>query len=119
MSAKGNVYESKPSLAYNHGETMVIDMAIEEEGAPLEGATIFTSMHPCLMCSSKMYWAGIKDVEYVIPKSAVNAEYAYENDSDVDEIIKSFHTPIRMTQHTDLVNEALELYEEWVKKIES
>lgn len=119
VSKNGAVYESKPSLAYNHGETMVIDMAIASEGAPLVDATIYASMHPCLMCSSKMYWAGIKNVEYVIPKSAVNAAYCYENSEDVDEIIKTFHDPITMTHIPTLQNVAIELYNTWVQKIEA
>ena len=118
VTTSGKVYESGPSLAYNHGETMVIDAAITAEGFPLEGATIYASMHPCLMCSSKMYWAGVRNVEYVIPKYAVNAEYAYENNGDVDEIIDTFHEKITMTEKPELFDEAIALYNIWVKKIE-
>jgi tRNA(Arg) A34 adenosine deaminase TadA len=119
VSKNGGVYESKPSVPHNHGETMVIDMAIEAEGAPLIGATIYASMQPCLMCSSKMYWAGIENVHYAIPKSDVRADYAYENDSDTAAIVSKFFKPLNMTQHPELMGEALATYKEWVRKIES
>ena len=67
--------------------------------------------------SSKIYWAGVRNVEYVIPKSAVNAEYAYENHGDVDEIIATFHEKITMTEKPELFNDAIALYNSWVQKI--
>ncbi len=118
VSKSGRVYESKPSLPHNHGEMMIIDMAIEAEGTPLTGATIYASMQPCLMCSAKMYWAGIDTVHYVLPKSSVRADYAYESPLDSDATVATFFKPIQMTQDSELHNEAMEVYREWVKKIE-
>ena len=79
---------------------------------------MYASMQSCLMCSSKMYWAGITDVHYVIPKSSVRADYAYENSADTNEIASGFFKPITATQHTELQDEALAAYSEWVRKIE-
>lgn len=87
---------------------MVIDMAIEAEGPPLAGATIYASMQPCLMCSAKMYWVGIDAVHYVIPKSSVRADYAYESPLDSDATVAAFFRPIQMTQHSELQGEAME-----------
>lgn len=119
VSKNGKVYESKPSLPHNHGEMMVIDSAIEAEGAPLISATIYASMQPCLMCSAKMYWAGIDTVHYVIPKSSVRADYAYESSLDVDATVAAFFKTIQMTQHPELHGHAMGSYEAWVRKIES
>lgn len=119
VSKNGTVYESSPSLPHNHGETMVVDRAIEAEGAPLLGAVVYSSMQPCLMCSAKMYWAGIEKVEYVIPKSAVNISYAYENSEDTQEIAKGFWKPLVMTPVSERLEEALAIYHRWVEKIES
>ena len=119
VSKNGNVYESKPSLPHNHGEMMVIDMAIELEGAPLSGATVYASMQPCLMCSAKMYWAGVGNVQYVVPKTAVNAQYAYEDNEGTQEIAKNFWKPIIMTQAPEMLEEALAIYRQWANKIES
>ena len=118
VSKSGSVYESKPSLPHNHGEMMVIDMAIAAEGTPLTGATIYASMQPCLMCSAKMYWADIDTVQYVIPKSSVQADYAYESPLDADVTVAAFFKRIQMTGHPELVEEALSMYKEWVTKIE-
>jgi tRNA(Arg) A34 adenosine deaminase TadA len=118
VTRSGNVYESKPSVPYNHGETMVIDMAIEAEGAPLTGATMYGSMQPCLMCTSKMYWAGIESAQYVIPKTAVNAAYAYESTADTAEIATHFFEPISMLHVPEHQEEALGIYFDWVTKIE-
>lgn len=119
VSKSGRTYESKPSVPHNHGETMVIDMAIEVEGAPLTGAVMYASMQSCLMCSAKMYWAGITEVHYAIPKSSVRADYAYEDSTDTTEVASAFFKPITATHHPELLDEAMEAYTAWVKKIET
>ncbi len=118
VSKSGKAYESKPSVAHNHGETMVIDMAIAAEGAPLVGATVYTSMQPCLMCSAKMYWAGVENVQYVLSKKDIRADYAYENGEDTVQMAAGFFKPIKMMQMPELHQEALAKYEMWVKRIE-
>lgn len=115
----GNVYESDPSLPHYHGECMVADKAIEAEGYPLTDAVMFASMESCLMCSAKMYWAGITKVHYVIPKSQTDTKYAYEDDLPMRDRIKQFNTPIEAEQDSTLLDEALGLYRAWVEKIEA
>lgn len=117
VSKNGNVYESKPSVPYNHGEMMVIDKAIETEGAPLTGAKVYSSMEPCLMCASKMYWSGVESVEYVIPKESVTAEYAYENAEVIHKATAGFFRPVPMTNIPQGLEEALEVYRGWERKI--
>jgi tRNA(Arg) A34 adenosine deaminase TadA len=119
VTKSGKTYESKPSVPHNHGETMVIDMGIEAEGSPLTGATMYASMQPCLMCMSKMYWAGIDTVHYAIPKTSVRADYAYESGIDANEMASKLFKPITMTHHPELLDEALGIYQAWVKKIEA
>ncbi|HSE29434.1 MAG TPA: deaminase [Candidatus Saccharimonadales bacterium] len=119
VTEAGNVYESDPSLPHYHGECMVIDKAIRAEGYPLTGAVMYGSMESCLMCSAKMYWAGITEVHFVIPKEKTNTLYAYEDDLPMQGRIKQFNTPITATQDSGLLDEALGLYEAWVKKIEN
>lgn len=115
----GNVYKSGKSVAYLHGEIQVIDEAIKSEGYPLDGAQLYSSMESCLMCSSKMYWAGITDVEYVIPKAKVNAEYAYEDARDIDQTTSGFFKKLVKVNNPKYLSEALALYDEWVKEVES
>ena len=119
VTKTGNVYTSDPSVAWYHGECMVIDKAINAEDAPLTGAIVYSSMESCLMCSAKMYWAGITEVHFVIPKSKTNTLYAYEDSRPMQEHIQSFNTPLKSVPHDDLLEEALTLYNAWTKKIEA
>jgi tRNA(Arg) A34 adenosine deaminase TadA len=119
VTKSGAVYESDPSLPYYHGECMVIDKAIKAEGYPLTDAVMYASMESCLMCSAKMYWAGITKVYFVIPKDKTNTLYAYEDGLSMQDRINQFNTPITAEQDDTLLEEALGLYEAWVKKIEA
>jgi tRNA(Arg) A34 adenosine deaminase TadA len=119
VTKSGGVHESDPSLPHYHGECMVIDKAIEAEGYPLTNAVMYASMESCLMCSAKMYWAGITKVHYVIPKSQTDTKYAYEDDLPMQDRIRQFNTPVEAEQDNTLLDEAIELYRAWVKKIEA
>jgi guanine deaminase len=118
VTKSGNTYQSDPSLPHYHGECMVIDKAIKAEGYPLAGAVMYASMEPCLMCSAKMYWAGITRVYFVIPKSQTDTKYAYEDALPMHDRIKQFNTPIETVKNSALLDEALGLYKDWVQKIE-
>lgn len=119
VTKNGKAYYSDPSLAHYHGECMVIDKAIEAEGAPLTGSVMYASMQSCLMCSSKMYWAGISEVHYIIPKDKTNSLYAYEDDLPIQKHTESFHVLIKSVQDDSLFDQAFSLYEQWVQKVES
>jgi tRNA(Arg) A34 adenosine deaminase TadA len=119
VTKSGNVYESDPSVAWYHGECMVIDKAIAAEGAPLTDAVIYSSMESCLMCSAKMYWAGVTKVVFVIPKAKTDTKYAYEDDRPMSEHLQQFNTHLQTQQDDTLLDEALGLYHAWVKKIET
>ena len=119
VTKSGAVYESDPSLPHYHGECMVIDKAIKAEGYPLTDAVLYSSMESCLMCSAKMYWAGVTKVIFVIPKAKTNTLYAYEDSMPMHEHLKGFNTPLQSTQDETHLDEALGLYEAWVKKIEA
>lgn len=113
LVAQDKVYESDCSVGLNHSECTVIDKAIAAEGWPLAEATMYTSMEPCLMCYAKMYWAGVKNVVYIIPKIATNTLYAYEDDLPMVEHTKNFHVPIRIRNDQQLLDEALGIYKAW------
>lgn len=117
VTKSGNMYESDPSVAWYHGECMVMDKAIKVEGAPLTGAVMYASMESCMMCSAKMYWAGVTKVYYVIPKAKTNTAYAYEDDLPMSEHTKHFHTKLESIHDPGLLDEALELYDAWIRKL--
>jgi tRNA(Arg) A34 adenosine deaminase TadA len=48
-----------------HGETGLIHYASHVlEKSLWEGATLYTSLEPCIMCTGSIHWAGIKTVVY-------------------------------------------------------
>ena len=117
VTKSGNIYESGNSVACNHGELQAIDAAIGVEGAPLKGAVLYTSMQPCIMCSTKAYWAGIRKVYYIIPKDAVRSEFCYSGTHKISEVVGKFHSKMEFVQDDTYLNEALSLYKQWEKKI--
>jgi len=120
VTKAANIYTSDPSLAWYHGECSVIDKAIKAEGIDaLTEAKMFTSIESCLMCSAKMYWSGISEVTYIVPKSKTNVLYAYEDGVPMHEHLSHFNTPLLSTQDDELLDEALALYNAWAQKIES
>lgn len=119
VSKNGNVYESTPSLPCNHAEMLAIDAAVKAEGVPLTGATLYTSMQPCLMCTAKIFWAGIELVQYSIPKMKTHVSYAYEDTLDTEDVGKHFFRPIIMTHVPETYADAYAVYEAWVKRIEA
>lgn len=119
VTKRGTVYESDPSLPYYHGECMVIDKAIQAEGYPLTNAVMYATMESCMMCSAKMYWAGVTQVHFVIPKDKTNTLYAYEDALAMNDHTKNFNTKLSAKNDPALLDEALELYHAWVKKIEA
>ncbi len=119
VTKSGNSYKSDPSLPYYHGECMAIDKAIKAEGYPITGAVVYSSMESCMMCSAKMYWAGITEAHFVIPKDKTNTDYAYEDAVSMTEHIKNFNTSLISKNDKSLLNEALSLYTAWVEKIKS
>jgi len=54
--------DSDPTM---HGETGLIHYASHVlEKSLWEGATLYTSLEPCIMCTGSIHWAGIKTVVY-------------------------------------------------------
>lgn len=119
VTSGGSIYESDKSVAYFHGEVQVIKSALDK-GEDLSGAVLYCSMEPCLMCSSCIYWAGGIKTFYIIPKSIVKAEYAYENSLDMEDQYDNFFVRLRIEQAEagDLLDQAFEVYKTWVKNIE-
>ena len=119
VTKSGTVYESNAALARAdyHGETMVIDAAVEAEGAPLAGAVLYGTYEPCLMCSAKMYWAGVTSSHFIIPKSEADAAFVYEDAQEMQQHLGNFFTQITKTNDSALLGQALQLYASWHKKI--
>lgn len=57
-----------------HAETMAIRAACQSlRTIELEGATLYASAEPCLLCCGAIHWARIRRVVYGLPQSHLNA----------------------------------------------
>ena len=61
--------------------------------------------------------AGITRAEYVIPKSKVDARYAYEDAKDVDSAVSDFWVKIDMSNKVELLDDALSIYDAWARSV--
>lgn len=73
---------------------------------------IYTSMEPCIMCFSALYWAGIKKVVYAIGKDKLSKKY-YEGLNSLSEINLKNNKQIDIMHFEELENEALSVVRDW------
>ena len=104
---------SSPFPNLFHADSKAVSAAYEKFG-PLKGASLYVGLENCLMCLGVVYWAGIRDVYYAVPKSAVNGNY-YETHEDLYHIAEKFNEPIRLHHVAEFQEEALAVIREWEK----
>ena len=69
--------ERDPTL---HAETSAIKRACKAFGSHnLDGATMYGSHEPCLMCFSCAAWAGVNRVVYAVPANEQNFMYEFKD----------------------------------------
>ena len=103
---------SGDSADYRHGEVRAIEHAIEQVGRNLQGAVLYASMEPCLMCLATAYWAGIRKIVYAIRRSEVDNSY-YEGSTTAAELNQAMHEPMVLIHISDLERTALDVVREW------
>jgi guanine deaminase len=97
---------------YRHGEIRAIEAAVEQIGRNLEGAVLYASMEPCLMCFMTAYWAGIRRIVYSIRRSEVDKSY-YGSSIASSELNQSMDESIELVHLPDLESIALDIVREW------
>ena len=113
----GQVLATAVSVPYPglfHADSRAVSAAYEKFG-PLKDASLYVGLENCLMCLGVAYWAGIRDVYYAVPKSAVDNNY-YETHADTSHLAESFNEPIRMHHVAELQDEALAVIKKWERK---
>lgn len=72
-----------------HSEVLALRAACVEFGKyPLDGATMYSSHEPCVMCLSCAVWAGVTRIVYATPASEQD-EFMYEfKDVSIEELAK-------------------------------
>ena len=93
---------------YAHAECSAIDAAFTVLAKPLTDVILYASMEPCLMCLSRAYNAGIRNIVFAISRKAVPARY-YEGCHDNADIVKNLNEPVAYTHVPELEREALRI----------
>ncbi len=100
---------------FRHAEVHAIENAIELVHRNLEGAVLYTSMEPCLMCLATAYWAGIRKIVYAIRKSEVDESYYENNIVATSDLQKAFAQNIEYIHVLELETNALYVVRDWEK----
>lgn len=101
----------------SHAETSSIRKACKKLKSYLEGATLYASLEPCLMCFNVSNWAGITLIVYGCHKTDDMAiKRYYEGLNDVRKINKKNIRQIEIKYIPDFEKEMLELVSRWENK---
>lgn len=103
----------------SHAETSAIRKACKKlQTTNLEGATLYASLQPCLMCFSVANWAGISRIVYGCKKTDEMAKKNYyEGNNEVEKINKNNNHKIDLVFIPDFEEEMLSLVKEWEKGV--
>ncbi len=97
----------------SHGEIAAIREAlVKTHKADLSGATIYSSLEPCLMCFSACNWAGVSKIVYACPRQNVSRDY-YEGGHSIEEINRKNNRPIELVHFSELEKDAREIIIHW------
>ncbi len=97
----------------SHGEmTAIRDACKNLKTDELEGATLYASMEPCMMCLSAAMWSSISKVVFACSKDKVSKEY-YGGDYETHVVNDLFSKPLRLEQLKELEEESLLVVREW------
>ena len=99
-----------------HAVTKLIDALIAETKDQLGEYEVYTSLAPCMMCTGKIYWSGVKKVYYVLSRDDVKVKPAYEGQCDFEDIVSNLNSKIEFVQDKTFFKKALEIYKNWESK---
>ena len=102
----------------SHAETASMREACKKlQTTDLTGATLYASLHPCLMCFSAANWCGISRIVFGCRKTEkmVKKNY-YEGLTDVQRINKENNRQIELMFISDFEQEMLDLVKTWEDK---
>ncbi len=109
----GNIIHDPTS----HGEVDAIRGACKNTNSKiLEGAIIYSSLEPCMMCLTASMWASVSKIVYACGKEKVSAEY-YGGNYKTSDVVDTFLRKIEIVQIPEFENASLEIVSEWEKNI--
>ena len=115
--AKGISIENILHDPTSHGEVNSIREACKNiNSSSLEGATIYSSLEPCMMCLAASMWAMVTKIVYACGKSKVSTLYYGGNYKSID-LNNFLLKQIEIVQLSELENVSLEIISEWEKNL--
>ncbi len=118
---------SSPSLvatkndATAHAERLVISQYCQKIKKPFfENAILITVFEPCLMCLSAAYWAGIKEVWFIIPASAFWDKIPWMAEGkklNKQKILKKFNPPLTLKHLSAYEKEFTQIAEAYLERV--
>jgi tRNA(Arg) A34 adenosine deaminase TadA len=97
----------------SHGDMAAIRNAcFHLKKTDLSGATLYTSMQPCLMCFGAAMWGSIAKIVFACAKEKVSVEY-YGGHYHCDAINADLIRPIKIVHDVSLENESRALIQDW------
>ena len=109
------------NMTTHHGEILVINQACQKEkSSMIKGYTLVSAFEPCLMCTSAAFWAGIKEIYYILPASKYikNIPWCSElKETGKQDIIDRFTEPVKVTKLDQYEKEFAPIFDEYVKNI--
>lgn len=102
-----------------HGETSCIRKACKKlKTTNLEGATLYASLQPCVMCFSASYWSGISRIVFAANKTKQMVKNGYyEGNNEIKNINDKNSKLIKIKQIKELENNSLKIVKKWETKM--
>ena len=99
--------------ATSHAEITAIRNASRKlKSLDLYGATVYSSMEPCIMCFAACYWAKVEKIVYAISKEKLSRQ-RYEGLHDIRQLNKSNNHQIEILYLNELEPKALKIVRAW------
>lgn len=99
--------------ATSHGEIAAIrDASKTARKRDLVGATIYTSLEPCIMCLSACHWAKITTIVYACSKPRVSLKN-FEGKHNLHEVNQLNNPPLILIHEKAFEEEALAIFNKW------
>lgn len=127
ISQNGKIIDFSESLvatntdATAHAERLVIEKVCKKEKSPvIPQYILITILEPCLMCLSACYWAGIKEIYFLIPSSRYSKKLPWITESkklDKKMLIKKFEEKINYCHLKEYEEEFVAIFDKFIKKV--
>jgi len=99
-----------------HGEINAIRNTCKKlSTGDLTGATLYTSMEPCLMCFGAANWVNVSEIVFASKKENLPKDF-YEGASSIEEIDRKNLKKVKMTFVSGFEDEIMEIVNEFMPK---